>query len=519
MVKGAKIPEKIPSLMGPSSLTYPEISRPSYFPDLHLDELEGLLFSAQTGYGLEGFFRSPLRDGASLAHRQAVAQELEEGEAPLPLRGFLRTMEAVRGFLGLAEKTRHFWQKALYFLQAAGAYIGGLESLRGAWEKAFPRSQGLRSYAAYLVAYQEDPAFSAFRREVAEAKEGLDEVRYRLHVHEGRLVLQAHQGGEDYGERVKETFRPFFGPGGSKVPRLPQGAPGGSPWLNHIEEWILDRLAELFPQAFARVGSLYQGHQGFVDPVLMQLEREARFFLAYLDFIAPLRKAGLPFTYPEAGETPPYFAQEAFDLVLGAKLVAEGKKPVLNDFLVEGERILLVSGANQGGKTTFARMVGQLHHLFALGLPVPGRRARLGLPDRILTHFEARENPEDPRSKLEADLVRLKELLDQASPQSLVLLNEPLASAALLDARAIGRFLLDRLREKGSLTVMVTFLDELARLKGVKSLVAEVDPKDPAQRTFRIRERPADGKAYALSLAEKYGLTYDALRGRLGGGA
>lgn len=64
--------------------------------------------------------------------------------------------------------------------------------------------------------------------------------------------------------------------------------------------------------------------------------------------------------------------------------------------------------------------------------------------------------------------------------------------------------------------MLVTFLDELARLPGTKSLVAEVDPQDPARRTFRIVERPADGKAYALALAAKHGLTYEALKERLG---
>jgi DNA mismatch repair protein MutS len=149
---------------------------------------------------------------------------------------------------------------------------------------------------------------------------------------------------------------------------------------------------------------------------------------------------------------------------------------------------------------------------------VPGSRARLLLPDRILTHFEARENPEELRSKLEEDLRRLKTLLDGATDRSLLILNEPFASAALLDARLIGRFVLERIRARGSLGVVVTFLDELARLPGTRSLVAEVDPEDPARRTFRILERPADGKAYALALAEKYGLTYARLKERLGGG-
>jgi DNA mismatch repair protein MutS len=246
--------------------------------------------------------------------------------------------------------------------------------------------------------------------------------------------------------------------------------------------------------------------------------RELQFCLAYLDYLRPMRAAGLSLCYPDlTGESKEIFARDTFDLTLAAKLAVTGKAVITNEFhLNDPERVIVVSGPNQGGKTTFARTFGQLHHLASTGCPVPGTAARLFACDQILTHFERVEDISNLTGKLEDDLLRIQHTLREATTDSIVIMNEIFTSTTVNDARFLGESVMTKVIDLDLLCVYVTFVDELASLgPSVVSMASTIVPENPAERTYKIVRKPADGLAYALALAAKHRVTYRQLKERL----
>ncbi len=492
----------------------PTYNVPQFFVDLNLDQVFASISKGKEEYNILPFFLMTLTDSEAIAYRHEVFQDLEVQTIRQYIESFAENMKLTRKHLAQADKLLYEHQKTSWFLDAVGIYCESVSQLASQLSNSEAKSRGLRGLQSYLARLVSSNDFISLVSETRKLNDDLSRIVYRLHLKGSRISVAIYKEEPDYSVEVLKTFDKFKqGAVKSYLVEFRELVE-----MNHVEAQILDLVSKLFPETFLELRSYYDRYRGFIDPVISRFDREVQFYVAYLKFIENLKLSGLSFCYPQVSdESKEVSAYETFDIALASKLVGEQSKVVCNDLYLKGaERIFVVSGPNQGGKTTFARMFGQLHYLVKLGYPVPGRDARLFMYDYIFTHFEKEEHLENLRGKLQDELVRIYEILQRMTSDSIVIVNESFASTTLKDASFLGRQVLERISQIDALAVYVTFIDELSTLNDkTVSMVSTIVPENPALRTFKIVRRRADGRAYAIAIAEKYGLTYGSLRRRI----
>jgi hypothetical protein len=497
------------------SITKETLEAPVFFVDLNLDQvINAITASRQKEYNLKPFFYTSLNDMDAIEYRQEIMRDLESETLYEHIKSFAQKMHTMRVHLALADKLHYKYNKEGWFLDAAEIYCDAVNCLVHDLSFLVLKSRGFLAFREYLTNYSKSAAFTSLFAETKKLVADLSTIKYCLLIKDGSIRVRKYESEIDYSIEVERTFEKFK-QGAVKDYRAKLSTGLG---MSHVEAGVLDLVAKLYPDIFLNLDNYCAKNGNYLDEKIAVFDREIQFYIAYLEYVAILKRAGLKFCYPEISNTrKEVYDYEGFDLALAYKLITEHSSVVCNDFYLKGkERIFVVSGPNQGGKTTFARTFGQLHYLASIGCPVPGSEAQLFLFDRIFTHFEKEEDIENLRGKLQDDLIRIHDIVSQATPNSIIIMNEIFTSTTLKDAVFLSRKVIQRIIELDLLCVCVTFIDELASLsEKTVSMVSTVVPEDPALRTYKILRRPADGLAYAMAIAEKYRLTYHDLRERI----
>jgi DNA mismatch repair protein MutS len=419
---------------------------PAFFPDLNLDQIVAAVTSGCKDHDLKPFYYFSLNSVDTIRYRHEVFQDLEIPASIGTVKSFTQNMHDVRVLLALVNKLHDRFHRERWFLHAVELYCIAVNQLAADLAAAPLKSCGLSSFRDYLTAYAAGSYFKSLFQEAQRIATDLSAINYCVLLRAGSLTVRNYEQEPDYSAEIERTFEKFK-QGAVKDYKIDyRSAPED---MNHIEAKILEFVAQLNPDPFSRLVDFHTRQTGFLDETIANFDREVHFYIAFLEYLEKFKHAGLRFCYPQLSCTSKEVCDyDGFDLALAQKLIEANSSIVCNDFFLKGqERVIIVSGPNQGGKTTFARAFGQLHHLASLGCPVPGRKARPLLFDQLFTHFEREEKVENLRGKLEDDLARIHSTLKQATSRSIIILNEIFTSTTIQDEIFLSKKVMERIAE------------------------------------------------------------------------
>ena len=250
-----------------------------------------------------------------------------------------------------------------------------------------------------------------------------------------------------------------------------------------------EALGELRNRGLALAADAMGRSSDHVVSYFVQLRNELAFYLGCLNLAASVAAAGAPLVRPEALEpgSDVLEADGLFDLALR---LSSGGEVVGNDIAFRGTRLIVVTGANRGGKSTFLRSLGSAQLMMQAGMAVPARRYRGDVRPRVLAHFRREEDPSLEHGKLDEELGRMSTVVDRVAPGALVLMNESFSSTNEREGSEIGRGVIEGLLDAGATVALVTHMYDLAsgfladRRPDARFLRAE--RLSDGRRTFRV---------------------------------
>jgi len=262
--------------------------------------------------------------------------------------------------------------------------------------------------------------------------------------------------------------------------------------LDEVRDRILEGVSVTLAQASEQVAGFFHA-----------LRSEMAFYVGCLNLAERLGELGAATCLPEpvADAPGPWQAQGLYDPCLA---LSADQPPVDNDVAPQAASLVIVTGANQGGKTTFLRSVGLAQLMLQAGMVVAARSLRAGACAGIFTHFKREEDASMTSGKLDEELARMSAIVDELRPGSLLLLNESFAATNEREGSEIAHQIVDAVTESGVRVYFVTHLDDFARRRyerdAAGTLFLRAERRPDGERTFKLRPGAPERTSHGMDL-------------------
>jgi hypothetical protein len=262
----------------------------------------------------------------------------------------------------------------------------------------------------------------------------------------------------------------------------------GAEALNELAGRAINDVASTVTQSVDHV-------KGFFD----RLRTELGFYRGCVNLHNRLTTAGVPTCFATA--TPIVPARFRCRGLRDVGLCLTTRKTVIgNDIDADDKSLIVITGANEGGKSTFLRSVGTAQTMMQAGMFVTAESFQANVTRGIFTHFKREEDATMTRGKLDEELARMSEIADYIGSKSLLLCNESFASTNEREGSQIARGVIDAFTEAGIKVVYVTHLYDLAHSLHARRdrdhLFLRAERRDDATRTFRLTPAEPEPTSY-----------------------
>ncbi len=485
---------------------YQGMTGSAFLKDLNIDQIIDQIAPDRRDQVKSLYFYFPADRECEDYRRNVYADICRDGVYAVFSR-FVTQMKDWRSALVQKETVEIDFQKYVWHIRETGYYCDALEELYAALMPLSLQSDGMRSFKAYLGEYLESDSYADMQKSMSSLRREMSGLKLSLTYDKDRIIVSEDSPAADYDAFLDTCF-----PGSGQPLKSPFAA---SSDLNELEEEILTIYTKKHSAFFRAAAAFYKAHKDYARDKLLQFRSEIQFYLAFYRFESKMRHNGFTFTAPATSDSEELQAAGLYDLALACANLPVHKEVVSNDMVYhEGERFFVLTGPNQGGKTTFARSLGQLVYFTKMGLNVPAASANVPYFNGILTHFSVEESVETGRGKLMEELTRLKPMMNERHTNAFVVINELFTTAANYDACIMGKRVLEHFIKQGCRGIYVTHLKELSDAHPqIVSLKAALN--EEMVQNYKIIRNAAESIAYAANQVNKYHLTYEQLKLRL----